>query len=152
MIVTDQKILRQMSKDWNGSVEELYELCKKMESAMQEVNGIGIAAIQIGVPVRVFLTGDPLEIFINPKILELSSMKKKHWEACLSCPNTEVRTSRARTITIEYITPKDEEFVSMRRKFTGFDAVRIQHELDHLNGFLIRDRGKVYEAPSTTKS
>ena len=79
-------------------------------------------------------------------------MKKKHWEACLSCPNTEVRTSRARTITIEYITPKDEEFVSMRRKFTGFDAVRIQHELDHLNGFLIRDRGKVYEAPSTTKS
>ena len=40
----------------------------------------------------------------------------------------------------------------MRRKFTGFDAVRIQHELDHLNGFLIKDRGKVYEAPSTTKS
>ena len=133
MIVTDDKILRQMSTDWEGNLEELDLLVKDMESAMKEVNGIGIAAIQIGVPKRIFITGDPLEIFINPKILELSSMKKKHWEGCLSCPNTEVRTSRA-------------------RKFTGFDAVRIQHELDHLNGFLIKDRGKVYEAPSTTKS
>ena len=75
-------------------------------------------------------------------------MKKKHWEGCLSCPNTEVRTSRARTITIEYTTVRGEEFAVVRRKFTGFDAVRIQHELDHLNGFLIKDRGKVYEAPN----
>ena len=152
MIVTDDKILRQMSTDWEGTVEELDELVKEMESAMKEVNGIGIAAIQIGVPKRIFITGDPLEIFINPKILELSSMKKKHWEGCLSCPDTEVRTSRARTISIEYTTVRGEEFAVVRRKFTGFDAVRIQHELDHLNGFLIKDRGKVYEAPSTTKS
>ena len=152
IITEPNPLLRQIWKKVEKVGKEEQQLMDDMLETMYAANGIGLAAIQIGVPKRIFITGDPLEIFINPKILELSSMKKKHWEGCLSCPNTEVRTSRARTISIEYTTVRGEEFAVVRRKFTGFDAVRIQHELDHLNGFLIKDRGKVYEAPSTTKS
>ena len=63
MIVEDKKILRQMSKEWTGTHEELAKLVEKMYEAMKEANGIGISAIQVGVPVRVFLAGDPERAF-----------------------------------------------------------------------------------------
>ena len=70
-------------------------------------------------------------------------MKKKDWEGCLSCPNTEVRTSRASVVNNIIHSMQRRIHCSLRRKFKGFDAVRIQHELDHLNGILIKDKGKV---------
>ena len=77
MIVTDDKVLRQMSKDWEGTVKELDELVKKMESAMKEVNGIGIAAIQIGVPKRIFITAEEGNFIDSDKILLKKNVKFK---------------------------------------------------------------------------
>ena len=54
MIITDTKILRKVSTDWSGTPEELEELLEKMTKAMKESNGIGISAIQIGVPKEYF--------------------------------------------------------------------------------------------------
>ena len=70
MIVTEDKILRQMSKEFTGTNEELKETVELMDEMMQKHNGVGISAIQVGVPIRVFLAGRPSELFINPRIKE----------------------------------------------------------------------------------
>ena len=145
MIITDKKILRSVSTEWSGTPEELEKLLEKMTEAMKERNGIGISAIQIGVPKRVFLAGNPAEVFINPRILSRSSYEKKDWEGCVCCGDEQVRVKRAYSISLEYLNYKDKEFNLVRRKFVNFDARVVQHELDHLNGILILDRGKVYK-------
>ena len=145
-LIYDKKILRTPSKEWTGTLEELEELVDLMGSTMEENNGVGIAAIQVGKPYRVFLVGegDRCELFINPRNISLSPYKKKHWEACLSCKQTNVRTSRSHSITLTYDTIKEGLPVVVKRTFKGFEAVKVQHELDHINGFLIMDRGKAY--------
>ena len=139
MIVTDEKILRQISKE----VTELDpKILKDMKDTMKKHNGIGISAIQIGEPIRVFLAGNPPQVFINPVILERSGYTKVDWEGCLSCPGAHVRVRRSHSIKVKYT---NEEGIEIKRQFKGFDARVIQHEFDHLNGFLITDRGKVYQ-------
>ena len=146
MIVTDKKILRKISSDWNGTIEELKEIVEKMYEAQVETGGVGISAIQVGLPFRIFLTGqgEDMEIFLNPKVKELSPYRKADWEGCLSCPDAMVRVKRASYIVIEYTTLREGRYMKVTRKLKDFDARVVQHELDHLNGFLITDRGKVY--------
>ena len=145
-LVTDKKILRTMSSEWNGNMKQLEEIVDKMGATMEEHKGVGISAIQVGLPYRIFLAGpvDSPELVMNPKILEKSPFTKSDWEGCLSCPNTMVKIKRAKNITLEYTSVRKGEFVKVKRKFTDFDARVVQHELDHLNGFLITDRGKAY--------
>ena len=114
---------------------------------MEKYNGIGISAIQVGVPIRVFLAGKPSELFINPRIVEKSSIMKQDWEGCLSCPDVQVRVKRSHSVVMEYHTFNSEgEYIVVKRKFKGFDARVVQHEFDHLNGILITDKGKVVRA------
>ncbi len=145
MLVTDKNKLRVMSEDFNSSIEEVSSLINKLETVMEEYKGVGISAIQIGLPYRVFLAGYPEpEVFINPKVLERSSYMKSDFEGCLSCPGVMVRIKRSSYIVLEYTSIREEKFVKIKRKFKNFEARVVQHELDHLNGFLIEDRGKVY--------
>ena len=102
-IVQDIKILRKMSQEWNGNMKQLSEIVDKMGAAMEEYKGVGISAIQIGLPYRIFLAGptDSPELVMNPKILDKSPFMKSDWEGCLSCPNTMVKIKRAKHITLE---------------------------------------------------
>ena len=146
LIVTEDKILRQMSKDFTGTNEELKETVELMDEMMEKYNGIGISAIQVGVPIRVFLAGRPSELVINPRMVEKSSIIKQDWEGCLSCPDIKVRVKRSHSVVMEYHTFNAEgEYISVKRKFKGFDARVVQHEFDHLNGILITDKGKVVQ-------
>jgi peptide deformylase len=145
LLVTDKNKLRVMSEDFNSTIEEVSSLINKLETVMEEYKGVGISAIQIGLPYRVFLAGYPEpEVFINPKVLERSSYMKSDFEGCLSCPGVMVRIKRSSYIVLEYTSIREEKFVKIKRKFKDFEARVVQHELDHLNGFLIEDRGKVY--------
>ena len=99
MIVTDEKILRQISKEVTEVDPKIIE---KMKEAMKKYNGIGISAIQIGHPIRVFLAGNPAQVFINPTILERSGYTKVDWEGCLSCPGAHVRVRRSHSIKMKY--------------------------------------------------
>ena len=86
MIVTDRKILRQISKPWTGDKKELDDLIEKMWSVVSEKNGAGLSAVQIGYLVSVFVVGlEVNEVFVNPSIVSKSSIMKKDWEGCLSC-------------------------------------------------------------------
>ena len=133
-----------MSQEWNGNMKQLEEIVDKMGAAMEEYKGVGISAIQVGLPYRIFLAGtiDSPELVMNPKILDKSPFMKADWEGCLSCPGAHVRVRRSHSIKIKYT---NEEGIVIKRKFKGFDARVIQHEFDHLNGFLITERGKVYQ-------
>ena len=146
LLVTNQNKLRTMSKEWSGKIDELGSIVDNMHSVMEKHKGVGISAIQIGVPFRIFLAGhiNRPELFINPKIEKLSPYKKSDFEGCLSCPNIMVKIKRPSYIIISYTSVREGDYVKIRRKFTDFDARVVQHEIDHLNGYLITDRGKVY--------
>ena len=145
-LITDLKTLRKESKEWSGTVEELHEITSGLHVVMKKHDGVGISAIQVGLPLRIFLAGpiEEPEIFLNPRVLSRHPYMKADWEGCLSCPDCMVKVKRSKSVTVEYVSIREEKFVKVKRKFTDFDARVVQHELDHLNGFLIFDRGKVY--------
>ena len=97
-LVTDKKILRTMSKEWNGNIQQLEEIVDKMGETMEKYKGVGISAIQVGLPYRIFLAGpiDSPELVMNPKILEKSTFMKADWEGCLSCPDTMVKVKKSK--------------------------------------------------------
>jgi peptide deformylase len=113
--------------------------------------GVGLAAPQIGVPMRIFLTRPvvtgPISIFINPDIVKISQRsqpmgKKGVFEGCLSIPGHYAPVRRAMSVTVKYqiLDPRSQILVDRIETFTGFAAHVIQHEMDHLNGILFIDR------------
>ncbi|MDD3088875.1 MAG: peptide deformylase [Candidatus Omnitrophica bacterium] len=130
-------ILRKRS----GEVEvtqQVKEAVKRMAGIMYANNGIGLAAPQIGVNLRMFLvdTGDGLIEFINPTIVPLKSRMTKMEEGCLSVPGVGVEVRRIDKIKVSACDSSGRPFV---REFSGLKARAIQHENDHLDGKLIID-------------
>ena len=111
----------------------------------EEYKGVGIAAPQIGINLRVFLVqrhdkdGLPFEYFINPEILWYSKLKLKGEEGCLSMKDVSGVVYRSQTILISYY---DIEGVLHKEVIEGFTAVIVQHEYDHLSGVLFTDRSE----------
>ena len=125
----------------------LKELIANMYETMNHATGVGLAAPQIGLSIRLFVTdGAPFEkeevknfkqVFINPII---EKEEGKEWlfnEGCLSIPNIREDVSRLDTIHISYY---DADFNEHKEIFTGIAARIIQHEYDHLGGILFTDR------------
>ncbi len=121
------------------------KLVRDMLYTMKVANGIGLAAPQVGVNLRVVtvdttpMGGKNILIMINPKITEQSGTCEMT-EGCLSFPNRAVKTQRAENITVIF-----NGFVgeTIERKFSGIDAVCIAHEIDHLNNITFFDRSIV---------
>jgi peptide deformylase len=127
--------------------------------ATRNPKGVGLAAPQIGVPSRVFVTRprgkDAIRVFINPEIIIRSDNltdgvpeRTNKLEGCLSIPTVWGRVKRSTSITLRY---QDETGANHEEAFTGFLATIIQHETDHLNGTLFTHRvleqqGKFYQA------
>ena len=107
---------------------------------MYHEEGVGLAAIQVGRPLQI-LTMDISEsrdsptVFINPKIIEHSGSQICQ-EGCLSLPGIYAEVSRFLTITVSWT---DEQATSNTHTFDGFEAVCLQHEMDHLKGVLFVD-------------
>jgi peptide deformylase len=119
--------------------------------------GVGLAAPQIGEPYRVFImrpdVRSEMRVFINPQIVsrderpQANNPKKDKLEGCLSIPDIWGDVDRSISLTLRY---QDEKGAEHTESFTGFPAVIIQHEVDHLNGILftqrvIEQKGKLYE-------
>ena len=113
--------------------------CNDLKETMFSVNGVGLAANQIGVELRICITriqhGARWFEFLNPVILMRSG---KLWspEGCLSIPNYSAIVPRSETVKIGYRT-RDNKVAMMT--LAGEAATRIQHEIDHLDGILIHD-------------
>lgn len=144
-----QPVLRKKCKDIDSDYPELNALIENMFDTMYEAEGVGLAAPQIGLDIRLFVIDlAPLaednpkylgfkKVFINPKIIERTGNVVKFEEGCLSLPGINEVVEREETIRIQYF---DEKFVEHNDVYDSFFARCIQHEYDHIEGILFIDK------------
>lgn len=116
---------------------ELDKLFYDMSKLMEERGGIGLAAPQIGIPYKFFILGLTPKMIINPTITFYSQEKIKNVEGCLSFPNLFLSVERSSDIEITY-TDINGDIVT--EHMYGTMARCAQHETDHINGIVFKDR------------
>lgn len=144
-----QPVLREVAHDITKDYPDLKGLIANMFETMYNADGIGLAAPQIGLAIRLFIVDlEPLaednpiyagfkKVFINPQIVERSGDMVKMDEGCLSIPGINEAVEREEKIKIEYL---DENFVSHVEEYGAFFSRCIQHEYDHIEGKLFVDK------------
>ena len=143
IITEPNKLLRQISKPVEVVGKEEKNLMDDMLDTMYAAKGIGLAAIQIGVPKRIIVMdlskdGEKKEprYFVNPIIKKKDPLKATYEEGCLSVPNQFAEIDRPRKCDVEYL---DYDGKKRLLKAEGLLATCIQHEMDHLEGILFID-------------
>ena len=148
-------VLRKVGENISEDYPNLKELIQNMYETMYNAYGVGLAAPQIGLAIRLFVVDtDPFsdsddiskeeaetlkgfkKVFINAKITEESGEPWAFNEGCLSIPDVREDVFRHDTITIEYM---DEDFNKKTEVYDGLIARVIQHEYDHIEGILFTD-------------
>jgi len=149
-------VLRKVAKDITQDYPNLDKVLENMWETMYGASGVGLAAPQVGMPIRIFLVDtSPFaddESFTPEEQKELSTFKKafinahiveengEEWafnEGCLSIPNVREDVFRPEEVTIKYC---DENFKEVTETYTGLMARVIQHEYDHIEGVLFTDK------------
>jgi len=143
-------VLKQKCKVITKDYPDLLKLINDMFDSMYAANGVGLAAPQVSLSIRLFIIDTkpfidnreieiiPLrQVFINPIILDESGDEWLFNEGCLSIPDIREDISRKKSIRIEYY---DENFNKYCKEFKGINARVIQHEYDHIEGILFTDR------------
>lgn len=140
--------LKLVSTPVDGVNDETRALIADMFDTMYAANGIGLAAIQIGVPKRVLVMdlqeeededGKPIRnprVFINPEILDPADERSLYNEGCLSVPDQYAEVERPTTCRVTWL---DADGQAHDELFDGLLATCIQHEMDHLNGIVFLD-------------
>ena len=143
ILTEPNKKLRQISQKVDEVGKEEQRLMDDMLETMYHAKGIGLAAIQIGVPKRIIVMDickeegkkEP-QYFVNPIIKNKDTLKSTYEEGCLSVPNQFAEIDRPSKCEIEYL---DYNGKKKLIKADGLLATCIQHEMDHLNGILFID-------------
>jgi peptide deformylase len=145
---TPDPVLRQISKPVETFDRELKTLVADMFETMYAAPGIGLAAVQVGVPIRLLVIdlqepeeegGEPVRdprVFINPEILWHSDTEVPYTEGCLSVPEQYAEVMRPDRIRARWRNEKGETF---EEDVDGLLATCLQHEMDHLDGVLFID-------------
>lgn len=149
IVLYGDPILRKKAQDVISFDSTLIELVHQMIELMNQKKGIGLAAPQVGVSIRLFISkvhavddqGFPVygkpKVYVNPKISILDPAQLIDCEGCLSLPKIYEEVSRPSLIKVEAYTEKGEHFSEIKQ---GFCARVILHENDHLNGVVFLDR------------
>ncbi|MBN1990658.1 MAG: peptide deformylase [Bacteroidales bacterium] len=142
-------VLRKVAQNISPDYPNIKELITDMFETMYHSDGVGLAAPQIGLSIRLFvIDATPFEeddedvkdfkkVFINAKIIERSGERKLFNEGCLSIPNIREDVERDDVIRMQYL---DENFEPHEEEYSGIRARIIQHEYDHLEGMLFTDK------------
>ena len=143
ILTEPNKLLRQISKPVDRVGKEEQQLMDDMLETMYAANGIGLAAIQIGIPKRIIVMDISKDenkkeprYFVNPVIQNKDKIKSIYEEGCLSVPNQFAEIERPKNCDIEYL---DYNGNKQLLKAEGLLATCIQHEMDHLEGILFID-------------
>jgi peptide deformylase len=135
--------LARPSEPVTGVDDDLRAFLADMVDTMYAANGIGLAAIQVGVPKRVVVIDlDPkgpdskVLYLLNPELVEASGEQAVTNEGCLSVPDYWDDVSRAAKVTVKY---RDENWQEQQVEAEGLFAICLQHEIDHINGYLFID-------------
>lgn len=144
-----QPVLRKEAQNIDSGYPNLKELIDNMFETMYNAEGIGLAAPQIGLDIRLFIVDlEPLaedepkyanfkKVFINAQIIERFGDIEPIQEGCLSIPGINEKVDRESKIRIKYF---DENFVEHEEEYDDFFARCIQHEYDHIEGILFIDK------------
>ena len=149
-------VLRKVGKNIDQDYPNLSDLITNMYETMYNAYGVGLAAPQIGLPIRLFLVDtSPFaddealteeerkelkgfkQTFINPEIIQEEGEEWAFNEGCLSIPNIREDVFRKPAVKIRY---QDEDFNTHEKEFDGLLARVIQHEYDHIEGILFTDK------------
>ncbi|MET7028069.1 peptide deformylase [Sediminicola luteus] len=149
-------VLRKVGTEIDKDYPNLSSLIDNMWETMYHAHGVGLAAPQIGLPIRMFMVDatpfaddeelteeeqnqlkDFKRVFINAKILEETGKEWAFNEGCLSIPDVREDVIRQDTLTISYL---DENFEPHEETYDGLLARVIQHEYDHIEGILFTDK------------
>ncbi len=149
-------VLRKVCVEIESTYPNLSEFISNMWETMENANGVGLAAPQIGTAIRIFIVdtspfaeddeleddertylGDFRKIFINAKITSETGEEWVFNEGCLSIPDVREDVFRKKTITIEFL---DENFEKQTLNLEGLAARVVQHEYDHIEGILFTDK------------
>ena len=143
ILVVPNPVLKEVSQPVAKVDDELRALMDDMLETMYDAPGIGLAAIQIGVPKRVIvmdISGPDEEkaprYFVNPEIVWSSEDTAPYEEGCLSIPDIYDEVERPARVKLKYLNYQGEEVIEDAE---GLFAVCIQHEMDHLQGVLFID-------------
>lgn len=155
IIAYGDPVLRKKAAEIDEDYPNLKELIDNMFDTMYGARGVGLAAPQVGLPIRLFVVdaspfaeddedepGDPSvkdfkKVFINPIIIEETGKKWAFNEGCLSIPDITEDVMRPEHILINYL---DENFEEHEVELTGLAARIVQHEYDHIEGKLFVDK------------
>jgi peptide deformylase len=156
IIAYGDPVLRKLGKSIDKDYPALESLLENMFETMYGAKGIGLAAPQIGLPIRIFIVDatpfkddEELEleernflstfkqVFINAQIIDETGDEWVFNEGCLSIPDVREDVFRNKTVKIEYL---DEKFEKHTKEFSGIAARIIQHEYDHIQGILFTDK------------
>ena len=149
IVIYGDEALRKHCEEITPDYPDLKKLAEDMFLTLEEAEGVGLAAPQIGKNIRLFIIdctpwgeedpscADYKRAFINPEIYAYSEEKKTYNEGCLSFPGIRADVSRSLAIRMRYL---DTDFVEHDEEFTGFKAWVIQHEYDHIEGVVFTDR------------
>lgn len=143
LVILPDPVLRQISKPVERFDGALRTLTADMLETMYDAPGIGLAAIQVGEPLRMLVIDLAKEdepkapqVFINPQILSSSDTRSVYEEGCLSIPDYYAEVERPASIRLSYL---DAEGKQHEMEADGLLATCLQHEIDHLNGVLFID-------------
>ena len=141
LIFGPNKVLKQKSEPFSDDEfgEEAELLAQSMLKIMKGFGGVGLAAIQLGLPKRILVGEADGEEFvlINPEIIELSDKEVPFEEGCLSFPMKSYSINRPSEISVLF---RNTDGSKAEKNFSGLAARIIQHEIDHLNGITILDK------------
>ncbi|WP_208433730.1 peptide deformylase [Bartonella taylorii] len=143
LITLPDPILREVSKPVEHIDSTLQKLADDMLDTMYNAQGVGLAAIQIGIPLRMLvidvsrddISKNPL-VVINPEILWLSDERNTYKEGCLSIPEYYAEVERPKRLCVRY---QDRQGKQTEIEADDLLATCLQHEIDHLNGCLFID-------------
>ena len=146
-----QPVLKKVAEDIDAGYPELPKLIEDMWETMYNSQGVGLAAPQIGLSIRLFVidTVQMMEegkeqeglkrVFINAHKVEEAGAEWAYEEGCLSIPDIRADVDRPSQLRLRF---QDEHFVEHEEVFTGINARVIQHEYDHIDGILFLDHLK----------
>ena len=146
IIAYGDPVLKKVCTPIGEDYPDLKQLISNMFETMYNAHGVGLAAPQVGLPIRLFIVDTGADesdknkfkkVFINAEIIEETGEPWSFNEGCLSIPDVREDVYRKPTVTIEYC---EEDFVMKTEVFDGLIARVIQHEYDHIEGVLFTDK------------